>query len=26
LSMIYVSLAIAHGHDEAHGHEQEHVH
>jgi F-type H+-transporting ATPase subunit a len=26
LSMIYVSLAIAHGHDESHGHEQEHAH
>jgi hypothetical protein len=26
LSMIYVSLAIAHGHDEAHGNEQEHAH
>jgi F-type H+-transporting ATPase subunit a len=25
LSMIYVSLAIAHGHDEPHGREQEHV-
>jgi hypothetical protein len=24
--MIYVSLAIAHGHDEAHGNEQEHAH
>jgi F-type H+-transporting ATPase subunit a len=26
LSMIYVSLAISHGHDETQGHEQEHAH